>query len=79
VYSAVPATAVTIDGQPATMEFNTIFGWQFGSCLVVVPAGKDVHVHLDLAGSIQPGPYVFTTRVPPIAGRYEMVPTVESP
>ena len=67
VYSALPLTQATVDGQPLSMGTETTFGWQAASAFLDVPPGGSRTVTVTFAGSLPPGPYRVVTRHQPMA------------
>ena len=67
VYSALPLTQATVDGQPLSMGTETTFGWQVASAFLDVPPGGSRTVTVTFAGSLPPGPYRVVTRHQPMA------------
>jgi hypothetical protein len=78
VFSAVPATGSTTDGDPAIVEFDQTFGWWMASQLVLVPPGAERSLTITFGGSVSPGEYELRTRTQPMAGSFELTTSVTS-
>lgn len=67
VYTALPVTPATLDGQPLPVESGNEQGWLISSAYVSTPAGSSTTIELQVAGSpdVSDG-YVLSTRPQPL-------------
>jgi len=67
VYTALPITSVTVNGEPATMEFDDVFGWHVGMRYVAIPPGQTTEVVVTTSGTLIIDESDVTTWTQPLA------------
>jgi hypothetical protein len=76
MYSALPVTNVTLDGQASSVESSEIFGWNSAAMTLDIAPGQTRTVILHAEGLLRSVPYRFVTRMQTTAVPETMTNTV---